>query len=333
MPGVGALGRRRAARIIGALDLAVLAAGLCAAATVQGRPTAPPGPAGPARPPALAGPTAARLAHERAAQRDLGPPPPPVAGKGMWIYVFRMTGGPEAVVRSAVEHGLSHVYVRAGSSRQGLHGLGDLRALLPLAHAAGIRVIAWYFPTLEDVAADVRASTAVLDLEVDGHRVDGFAADIETPTEGTRLERAPAYAAALRAARPDRYLVLVPPRPTPHTIRTYPYAALVPHFDAVAPMVYWGRYDPAGATTDAIAYLARFGKPVSPIGQTFDMGPYGGPKGPPPPPALEAFMSASERLGAVGVSFWSWQHTPPPLWQAIRSFPWRARGGGAPGRR
>jgi hypothetical protein len=52
------------------------------------------------------------------------------------------------------------------------------------------------------------------------------------------------------------------------------------------------------------------------------MGPEGGPHGPPSPEAIQTFMQAAVAKGAVGVSFWSWQHTPGRLWQAIRLFPW-----------
>jgi hypothetical protein len=216
------------------------------------------------------------------------------------------------------------LYVRAGTSRAGLHGLPDIAAILPIAHAAGLKVIAWYFPYLEDVAGDVHASIRALDLNAGGHYVDGFAADIETRAEGTKLSgaRAHSYASALRAARPGRFLVLVPPRPNRHTVTFYPYHVLMPHFDAVAPMIYWGREHPTSATYIALDYLGQFGKPVSPIGQAYDMGPEGGPHGPPSPEAIQTFIAAAAAKGAVGVSFWSWQHTPGRLWHAIRLYPW-----------
>ena len=53
------------------------------------------------------------------------------------------------------------------------------------------------------------------------------------------------------------------------------------------------------------------------------MGPEGGPKGAPAPQFLEAFMTRSKQRGAVGVSFWSWQHAPQSLWATIRSHRWQ----------
>lgn len=265
-----------------------------------------------------------------------GSPPPavPIAGKGMWIYQFDRIGGgnPHAIAAAAERLGLSHLYVRAGSSRSGLSGWKHVAAVLPPAHARGIKVIAWDFPYLDDVEADVRRALWVLQKRVRGHRVDGFAADVETRVEGTNLTRARAraYGRLLRRAAPDRFLILVAPRPTGHAIRSYPYDSIVPWFDAVAPMVYWGYERAATATADAIAYLRRFRKPLAPIGQAYDMGPEGGPKGHPAGISVLRFMQEAERRGAVGVSFWSWQHAPRPLWLTIRSYPWRLRGAAAP---
>src|SRR5690606_32652906 len=125
-------------------------------------------------------------------------PPPAVAprrggiphGTGMWIWLpERVEGGDaRAVVDRAVAAGLTHVYVRTGSSRSGLHDTAFLDALLPLAHAAGLRVYGWDFPYLEDIEADVaRAMAAIRHRTPSGHRLDGFVPDIETRAEGTNL--------------------------------------------------------------------------------------------------------------------------------------------------
>lgn len=244
----------------------------------------------------------------------------------MWIYEFNKVfrGNPRDIVGAAKVYGLSHLYVRAGSSKVGLNGWRNIAAILPVAHEAGIKVIAWDFPYLFDVNADVHRAAVTLGRSVNGHRIDGFAADIETPAEGTKLSgaRARAYATKLRAAAPDRFLVLVPPRPSAWIQSFYPYHLLMPHFDAVAPMVYWGRRRASAEVDAAVAFLARWGKPVAPIGQAYDMGPEGGPKGLPRGSIITSFMSAAERKGAVGVSFWSWQHTNRNLRNRIAVYPW-----------
>lgn len=269
---------------------------------------------------------AAATASARAGQ-TVQPAPMPIAGKGMWIYEFDKVarGNVRRLVRDAKVRGLTHIYVRAGSSVAGLSGFRDIAKILPVAHAAGLKVIAWYFPYLRAPAADARAMRWVANHQVNGHRVDGLAADVETSSEGVTLTRyrARLFARILRAETPGKFLVLVPPRANPYTRSFYPFDALVPYFDAIAPMIYWGRQAPDKLVAQSLNYFRRFGKPVAPIGQAYDMGPEGGPKGHPRGNALVRFMNESETRGAVGVSFWSWQHTPTPLWRAIYGYAWR----------
>lgn len=243
----------------------------------------------------------------------------------MWIYELdRIAGGsPLAVARLAKQFGLSHIYVRVGSGKAGLATLDRAARVLPPAHERGIKVIAWYFPYFGLVENEITHSARTIRYRHAGHSFDGFAADIES-TPGSRLSwrTAYAYSRGLRAAAPDAYLIAVPPRPTSTTIRKFPYDAVIPHFDAVAPMVYWGRSGPGKTVVESIAWLRRFGKPVSPVGQAYDMGPEGGPQGKPRGAALWTFMHEAKTHRAVGVSFWSWQHASYTHWRTIRAFRW-----------
>ncbi|MFY9587171.1 MAG: hypothetical protein WAT66_06930, partial [Actinomycetota bacterium] len=259
------------------------------------------------------------------------PAPLPIEGLGMWIYEFDKAAGgdPRKIVRAAMRRGITHIYVRLGSSKVGINGWKNIKKILPVAHAAGLKVIAWDFPYLFNTTQDARRGAFVMSHTVGGHRVDGFAADVETRSEGTMLTRSRAlrYARQLRANLKEYFTILVPPRPNAYVLSFYPFGALVPSFDAVAPMVYWGGHSPVSTVGEAIRYLRRFGKPIAPIGQSFDMGPEGGPKGHPKGRALVRFMDAARRSGAVGVSFWSWQHTPRGLWHTIDTYRWPARVG------
>jgi hypothetical protein len=38
-------------------------------------------------------------------------------------------------------------------------------------------------------------------------------------------------------------------------------------------------------------------------------------------------MNQSRTMGAVGVSFWSWQHTPGRLWWTIGAYRWTTPSG------
>ncbi|MDQ3943959.1 MAG: hypothetical protein M3357_02145, partial [Actinomycetota bacterium] len=219
-----------------------------------------PAPAGAALPAGTSGELAA-------AAVTIPPPPPPRApalprGKGMWLHRLEWAAGgdPAALVAHAKAVGLTHLYVRTGTLKEGFMAGPFLDRLLPVAHANGIRVYGWDFPYMSHPGSDVnRALAAITYRTPDGHRIDGFAPDIETKFEGVNenVEHVTAYVTWLRQNVGDDYpLIAVVPNPTPGRVaRGYPYAQIVAPFDAVAPMVYWMDRDPAAEVSAAIAYL------------------------------------------------------------------------------
>ncbi len=242
-------------------------------------------------------------------------------GKGMWLYEPEKTegGNVAAIVAKARAAGLSHLYVRTGSSWNGFYAGPFLDQILPAAHEAGLMVYGWDFPRLIDPQDDVRRAKAAIDHRAPGkHRIDGFSADIETRSEGTHItgQAAAEYGKALREAVGTSFpLIATVPRPSP--AQNYPYAQVVESFDAIAPMVYWLNRQPDTDVTGALRDLAQFGKPVFPVGQAYDGAPEGGRPGVPPPEELWRFMRFAEAGGAQGVSFWSWQAANSRAWAAI----------------
>jgi hypothetical protein len=247
-------------------------------------------------------------------------------GKGMWIWQPERTEGNNAaaIVTRAKATGLTHLYVRTGTLKEGFVGAEFLSRLLPAAHAAGIRVFAWDFPYLNDWQGDVNRALAAINYTTpDGHRVDGYTADIELRSMGVNItpQTAWAFGAALRkGVGPNYPLIATVPRPSPRLV-SYPFAEVVAHFDAIAPMVYWMANEPAATVMDSIAQLAVYGKPVIPVGQAYDGGAEGGPVGVPPRAQILAFMQAADRAGAISVSWWSWQHADQQAWDAVRDAP------------
>ncbi|HEX7277772.1 MAG TPA: hypothetical protein VF244_10400 [Acidimicrobiales bacterium] len=246
-------------------------------------------------------------------------------GKGMWIYEFPRTegGNMDAIVAKAKETGITHVYPRMGSHWDGFNARQHLDAFLPKAHAAGLLVFGWDFPRLGDsLPSDIeRARTMINYTAPSGDRLDGFSADIETINEGSHVSPAiaSAYGKALREiAGPDFTLIATVPRPSPRHRPTYPYAEIVESFDAIAPMIYWLNRQPDTDVIGAMDELAKFGKPVFPVGQAYDGKAEGGRAGVPPPEELQRFMRTALDKGATGVSFWSWQAANGPAWAAIR---------------
>jgi hypothetical protein len=334
--------------LVGLLAAQLLAVGgrpapLQAAASAAGEPTAEaqdaaaPATAGTAPPetpePATteaptsssAAPTTTAVPEATPASVVPSPKPGPLpTGIGMWIWSPASTegGDPKRIVARAVQHGLTHLYVRTGSSWQGFHGGQFLERLLPVAHAAGLRVYGWDFPTLDDVGADVQRGLAAVRFNARGlHKIDGFVPDLETPSEGTNStpERVHAYMTTLRRAVGSAYPVIVcVPRPSAH-LKGWPYAQAIDPASAVAPMVYWLNRQPDSDVMGAVRTLRQHGKPIIPVGQAYDGGPEGGRPGPPSSDEILRFIRTSKNLRATGVSFWSWQHAAPHVWSAIRN--------------
>ncbi|HYH51269.1 MAG TPA: hypothetical protein VEG38_17110 [Acidimicrobiia bacterium] len=243
-------------------------------------------------------------------------------GKGMWLHYFKLTAGgdPAALVAKAKETGLSHVFLRVGSSKDGFYGRADLDRLLPVAHAAGLAVVGWDFPYLFDAEADARrAAEAIAYTTPDGHRMDSFSADIETRHEGVNISVpvADTYSRRLRELVGPTY-PLIATVPRPRYNRGFPFAEIVRQFDAVAPMVYWLARDPVAEVEQAVDDLAPLGKPVMPVGQAYDPGVDGGPPGAPPKEQLVRFIEAAQKKGANTWSFWVWHLATPDHWAAIR---------------
>ena len=249
------------------------------------------------------------------------------SGKGMWMWKPERSDGGDVktIVARAKAVGLTHIYVRTGSTWDGFYAGPFLDEVLPAAHAAGIRVYGWDFPRLIDPALDVaRAMEAINHRSPGDHRIDGFSADIETRSEGTLItaEAATAYGDGLRAAAGAGYpLIATVPRPSTYTKSFYPYAEVVAQFDAVAPMVYWLNRQPDSDVTGALADLKPLGKPIFPIGQAYDGGPEGGRWGTPPADEIDRFLRAAADGGAAGVSFWSWQAASTEVWDTLRLNP------------
>jgi hypothetical protein len=245
----------------------------------------------------------------------------------MWIWLFDRTeaGDAGAIVKRAAQAGLSQLWVRVGSSKDGFYGVAELNALVERAHAAGIAVIGWGFPYLYDPMGDARWTKQALRWHSpSGDRLDGFSADIEKSTEGVALSarRVGVYLGAIRQAAGDRLLVATVYRPTDlNRHGAYPYQTMARYVDAFAPMVYWGCTEPGAAASESLHRLNTL-RPVHLIGQAYDMGPEGGRQGAPSPREIRRFLGVGNHGGAVGASFWDWQEMTSAEWGAMGKFPW-----------
>ena len=285
-------------------------------------------PATAAAKPAAARPAPARHAPARRApaHRHSTPHRWLPTGTGMWIYQWNHSNGgrPASVIKRAKTVGLTHLFVRTGSTHDGFTGAGVLRAVLPAAKKAHLAVIAWDFPELKNPVADARrlAQAARFVLK-SGARVSAVAPDIETPAEGTSstVGAVRYYLITLRKLLPRSVPILATvPWPSSARIGRFPYPVVAAHSDALLPMAYWYNNSPAAVTAASVKFLSRYHRPVMPVGQGYD-GRLDVPSLPHNDLAKQvpAFFATAHRLGAQAVSLWSWQSAPAAAWRALRS--------------
>lgn len=247
-------------------------------------------------------------------------------GTGMWIYQWNHSNGgrASAVMKRAKVVGLTHLFVRTGSTHDGFTGTDVLRAVLPAARKAHLQVIAWDFPELTHPVADARRLARAAKLVAPGGgRVSAVAPDIETPAEGTHSTRGAVrlYLTTLRKLLPSSVPILATvPWPSSSRVGHYPYATVAAHSDALLPMAYWYNNSPTAVTAASVKYLRQFHRPVMPVGQGYD-GRLDVPSLPPNNLAKQvpAFFAAAHQMGARAVSLWSWQSAPNATWRALKS--------------
>jgi hypothetical protein len=251
----------------------------------------------------------------------------PVTGKGMWLTTWADTKlDVGRVVAQATSAHLNQLWVRTGGTYQGWYGTRLLTRLLPAAHAAGLKVIAWDFPTLSDPMRDVRRARHDLRGTFAGQRLDGFSPDIETIYEGTfnTDRRVRVYLSRVRRDAGRMPVIATVLRPTAYQLKTYPYRAEAPYIDVFAPMVYWSCNEPGATALESIKPLAKL-RPVHLIGQSYNMGPEGGRRGLPTGREIWRFLDVTKRAGAVGASLYVYDSTRDAQWRALGAYPWPAR--------
>jgi hypothetical protein len=249
----------------------------------------------------------------------------PMRGKGMWLTTWADTHiNLTRVVAQARAAGLHQLWIRTGGSTSGWYGARFLSRLLPQAHRAGLKVIAWDFPTLSDPVADAARAALVTRGTFAGQKVDGFSPDIEEIYEGTfdTARRVAVYLSRVRRDAGNLPIVATVLRPLNGSLSTRPYRAMAPYVDAFAPMVYWSCTEPGAAALSALRPLSRL-RPVHLIGQSYNMGPEGGRHGMPSAREIWRFLDVAKRAGALGASLYVYDQTRAAQWRALGGYPWR----------
>ena len=124
-----------------------------------------------------------------------------------------------------------------------------LGRMLRAAHAADLRVVAWYLPQFGDVDADFRRIRALFDFESNGQRFDGHALDVEWnrglpdfEARNSALVRLSRRVRELAGDRPVGAIVLEPvflEVVSPEFWPRFPWRRLKSLYDVWLPMSYW----------------------------------------------------------------------------------------------
>jgi hypothetical protein len=170
-------------------------------------------------------------------------------GVGAWVDIFDDRGwaDPEGTVLALRQYGVRTLYLQTCNYRckEDIHRPTTLSRRIEAAHTAGIYVVAWYLPGLEDMGLDTRRSLAALSFRTPGgHSFDGFALDIEArlvSPVGKRNHRVVQLSQTIRQAAGGRYpLGAITPPWFYEWGGPFPYAALNGIYDVFVPMIYFG---------------------------------------------------------------------------------------------
>jgi hypothetical protein len=255
----------------------------------------------------------------------------PYAGLGTWIDIYSpgFHADPNSLAASLARRGVQTLFVETGNFRQrvDLFHPQQLGRLIEAAHARDIAVVAWYLPSLTNVARDLRRSLAAIRFtSTGGDRFDSFALDIESSAVsngGERNRRLLALSTRLRAAVGTDYALgaIIPspvgmqllPRYWPH----FPYAALARTYDVFLPMAYFS-YRAHGSA--AIARYVRTSVAIIRT-QTMDSGlpihVIGGLANATTKMGAVAFLGAVGACGVEGFSLYDYFATRPSVWPLL----------------
>jgi hypothetical protein len=265
------------------------------------------------------------------ARRDLSV----YGGLGTWVdlYAAPVWAAPETTVVAAAAHGVRTLFLETGNYRQRVDLVRPqvLSRFLDAAHAAGLRVVAWYLPSLAHPARDLRRALAAIRFtSTSGERFDSFALDIEASVVGSvsqRDARLLALSSRLRAAVGGSYPLgaIVPSQVGMDLHPTYwpgfPYRPLARLYDVFLPMAYFtyrGRsaaFARSYAAASIAAVRADSGQESVPVHVI------GGLSGGIGAAGARGFVQAVGDCAPLGFSLYEFPTTTPAAWSALRAAP------------
>ena len=259
----------------------------------------------------------------------------PYKGLGTWVDVYDWshyhdatpTVGPDDVDLMA-DAGVQTLYLQTAKNDTP-DQISEPELLLPIikrAHERGLRVVAWYLPTLEDVDNDLARLLASARLDVDGLAVDIESRKVADPADRSR--RLVDLSNALRAQLPGRALgaIMLPPVVlevvNPNYWPAFPYQEIAPNYDAWMIMGYWTNRKADSGYRDAYRYTdenmrrlrSNLGQPAAPVH------PVGGIADAVSDADIDGFHRAAVDNAAIGGSLYDWRTTRADAWSHLTPF-------------
>lgn len=251
------------------------------------------------------------------------------AGLGTWVSVYSPAwDDPEAAVAEMAQHHVRTLYLETGNYRHAadVFRADDAGRFIDAAHAAGLRVVAWYLPSFANLERDTRKALAAIRFRsASGQRFNAFALDIEATTVRSlslRDHRLLQLSARIRRAVRPRY-PLGAITPSPIGMSEYfwpdiPYQRLTRDYNAFLPMAYstlkgihsrGGTVDYLTSTIDAIRTAS--GDPAFPIHLI------GGLSGSMGKKETAGFLQAVRQAKPSGYSLYAFDQTTPAVWKKL----------------
>lgn len=258
-------------------------------------------------------------------------------GLGAWVDCFdwsatysnnHPTVGPADVDRMA-SLGVQTLYIQTSRADAPSDVLEPerLQPIIDRARQRGIRVVAWYLPTFEDEATDVRRMVAASHLAV-----QSFAVDIESTKVGDAAERSRRLveeSTALRQQLGAEYpigAIVLPPVATevinPNYWPGFPYRQIAPLYNAWLVMDYFTNRTAAQGYRDAYRYTAdNIDRLRTDVGvANLPVHVIGGIADKTTPDDVDGMFRAATERGSPGGSLYDYRTTGDALWPGMQKF-------------
>jgi len=262
-----------------------------------------------------AAPAAARKPHRA-----------PFRGLGAWVDIFddALWNYPEGAVAELQLQGVRTLYLETCNynCKEPLHRTPNMERFIHAAHAAGIRVVAWYLPGFDNVHRDLTYAKAAINFRTTlGQEFDGFGLDIEARIVnpvGKRNHRVVEVSEKIRKAAGARYpLGAITPPWFYEWGGPFPYRALHGVYDAFLPMIYFGGrgQGPKVARRNVVNNFVQIrngtGNPRTAIHAIGGIADVLGRR------EVSAFAHATRGRGGIGASLYDTATSGPEDWQGL----------------